>query len=164
MTKDTKDTKDTTEFKLDFETGNIGVDIFTNRFIDQERTFSVSSNKEDYDLSMNGTTYELKTNYKDDGKLVVEEWYDRDKGKKGWIVTTKSDYIVFISKKTKTMLIYPTNLLKLWYKENHPEIQKNYELHENKISIGLHGDTWISEYRRIPIKEIGVKPIVLKGV
>ena len=153
--------KQETEFKLDFETGNIGVDIFTNHFIDQERTFSTSENKEDYDVSMNGTTYELKCNYKDDERLVIEEWYDRTQTKKGWIVTTQSDYIVFISSKTETMNIYPTNLLKLWYKNNHNIIKRKYDLHENKISIGLHGDTWISEFRVIPMCDIDIKPIII---
>ncbi len=151
-----------TNFADDFKTGDIGVNIFLKNFVRGQRyTYSSLEDKELYDLSMNGTRYEIKCNYHDDGILFIEEWTNEAKHKPGWIKTTKSDYVAFVSKRTETILLYPTKQLHNWYKENYQLIKKRYTLHKNKRSKGLYGDEWVSSYRAIPRGDIPFFPIVL---
>ena len=155
---------DKTKFEDDYRTGDLGVKIFIENFVrNQWYSFSDKEHKEDYDIQVNGTTYEIKANLKNNGYLVIEEYYDRTKNKKGWIINSKSNYIVFINKSTKVMLIYPTQALKKWYKNNYQWIKKSIPLMKNKTSIGLYGDQWTSEFRKIPIEKINadIRPIVI---
>ena len=144
-------------------TGNKGVNIFVKNFVrGQKYSFSPKTEKEDYDIMVRGVKYEIKCNYRDNCKIIIEEWYDKGSKKRGWIVTSKSDYIVFVSRKTELMLIYPTSLLKRWYRSNHVYIKDTYDLISNKPSVGLYGDEWVSEFRAIPTNEIPIKPIVFQ--
>ena len=153
-----------TKFQEDYETGDIGVAIFIGYFgISQVFKDVPIAQKEDYDILMNGSTFELKTNYHDNGNIFFEEWTNREKGLKGWIATSKADYIVFISKDTKLMLMYDLNALRAWYKTNYQFIKGLCPLRKNKPTTGLYGDIWCSEYRVLTLDQIGMRPIVLQG-
>ena len=151
-----------TSFKKDYAKGSIGVRIFLRRIVkNQKYDTPPMCDKEKYDILHCGTRYEIKATYKDDGMICVEEWYDFTKAKKGWIVTSESDYIVFVSTETENMVIYPTQLLRGWYKKNYQWIKKDYALIKNKASLGIYGDIWTGAYRKIPMDIIGIQPIVM---
>jgi len=154
-------TKTETDFATDYETGDIGVKTFLDHFKGQLISEVPYERKEEYDYKVNGTKYEIKTNFKDDGMLVIEEWNSRAENVKGWIVTSKSDFIVFVSKTTGMMLMYPTKTLQDWYRDNHDWIRTSIPLHKNKKTNGNYGDQWTGEYRRIPISKLNFRPVVV---
>ena len=151
-----------TEFEADKKKGNQGEIIFIEKIIgDNLYTHSTSENKEDYDIESNGVTYEIKSNYKDNGYLCVEEWYSRESKQKGWISTSKCDYICFISLKSRQILIYDFARFKEWYIANYTMISGKYRLTVNERTVGKYGDIWASEYRRIPLHDIPIRAMIL---
>jgi len=152
-----------TNFKDDYKKGDSGVDIFTKYILkNQSYEFSNSSNKEDYDIKAgNGIKYEIKCNYKDDNKIIIEEWYDMKNKKPGWIKTSKSDFIVFISAKSKTCVFYQFRQLQRWYDNNIKFIEQNFGLKINNQTVGIYGDKWYSSYRRINMDYISVLPLTI---
>ena len=155
-------------FKEDYITGDKGVDIFLNRVIgDEPYEFSDKEHKEDFDIKTTyGVTYEIKTTYYDNNIICLEEYYNCNaklmKKKAGWIVTSGANYLVFVSKKSGTIIIYPFKLLQNWYKKNHKTIKEKYQLKVNRVTEGIHGDEWQGAFRKIPIEDIPIKPIVIK--
>jgi len=151
-------------FKNDYKKGNKAIDLFTKRILkDQTWKFSDKDHKEDYDIKTEtGTTFEVKGSYQDDGNLCIEEWYDMGERKPGWIKTSKADYIVFVSCVSKTIIIYPRAKFRDWYRYNYRYIQRQYGLQINEPTKGLYGDEWYSAFRRIPMAEISVMPLIIK--
>ena len=99
-------------------------------------------------------TFEVKTNYKDDGYIIIEEFTNIDKTlgniSVGWFYKSKTDFYAFVSKTTRHILIIP-NTDK--FKSHYELIKDDFELIPNKISI-RYNCKWQSAYRRIPLKYI----------
>ena len=150
-----------TEFTEDIKKGEIGETIFKEdfleflglRYINIAHSFQVIDG--DFLLGSN-KKYEIKSNYKDDGQIIIEEYSNYNKGlgsvTPGWFYRSKADIIVFISKNTRTMIFLPfTEEFKQYYKN----ISSQYELHYNRISYH-DGNLWQSAFKKIPL-------FVLKG-
>lgn len=100
--------------------------------------------------------YEIKANYKDDKKIIIEEYtnINENLGKVsyGWFYKSKSDLIIFISLKTRTMIFIPfTDSFKKFYKD----ISKKIELKYNKFSFNPKTKTkWQSAFKIINLDDI----------
>lgn len=100
-------------------------------------------------------TYEIKTNYKDNRHLCIEEYtnYNKNLGRisLGWFYKSNSDLLVFISKTTRTMVFVPFTKQ---FKEFYEAKKENYRLIPNKISVSGN-QKWQSAFRRIPLDDFG---------
>lgn len=143
-------------FIKDLERGKIGEKIFIDDFLDflniqyKDVTGCQKFQVIDTDYLTKIGTYEIKTNYKDNETLVFEDYTNINKnyGKKslGWVYKTDADLIVFISKKTRTMIFLPfTKQFKAQYKT----IRENTKLIRNKPSTH-NGNKWQSAFRVVP--------------
>jgi hypothetical protein len=94
-------------------------------------------------------TYEIKTNYKDNHQIIIEEYtnYNKQFGPVsfGWFYKSKSDLLIFISKTTRTMVFVPFTQQ---FKEFYEQKKTNYRLIPNKITIN-EGKKWQSAFRVI---------------
>lgn len=71
----------------------------------------------------------------------------RDDFRKGWIYTTKADYVCFIS--NECMLFISVPKLRAWYQEN----KYRYRLCENQPSR-IKGLVWQGRFRWVPVKDL----------
>jgi len=145
------------DYEVDSDKGKKAVRVFVARFFRPcaKVEYVPELIKEKYDVKVNGVSYEIKFSYKDDGKIIIEEWYDIDKKIKGWLYTSECDHLVYLS--TKTILIYPFPAIKKFYlanKERYPEIRNKNQ------TVGLYGQTWWSSFRKIPMSDIPIQPII----
>ncbi len=98
--------------------------------------------------------FEIKTNYKDDKHIFIEEYTNINKRlgpiSLGWWYKTRADLLVFISKATRTMVLIP-------YGEdikNHYEaIKDNYDLRWNRITEH-NGNKWQSAFRKVSLDDL----------
>ena len=146
-----------TEFGSDLKIGKIGERIFIEDFL-EFLDFSYINVTDmqgfrimDGDILTKFGLYEIKANYKDDCKLVIEEYSNINTNysslSKGWFYTSKADVFVFVSKKTRSMIILPaTKLLRSHYEK----IKTYYSLIYNKPTRH-NGYIWQSAFRRIPL-------------
>ena len=144
-------------YKDDDELGKKGLEIFCKKFFRAGTKIDVVplEIKEQYDVMVNSVKYECKTNYKDKLELIIEEFYNTDEKIKGWMYTSKPDYIVFVGR--KNIVIYPFPALKkFWdlYKDKYEEIFNSSK------TTGNYGKLRQSSFRKIPMADIPIKPII----
>jgi hypothetical protein len=150
--------QDNTDFISDIKKGKIGEDIFIEDFLNflnikyEDVTGSQGFQIIDSDFLTKIGLYEIKTNYKDDEFLIIEEYTNCNElyGKKsfGWFYKTKADLLIFISKKTRTMIFLPFTEK---FKNHYSLIRKKTELIKNKVTV--YGDKkWQSAFRKIPLE------------
>ena len=149
-----------TDFYTDIKRGKVGEDLFKKNFLDfLEIDYVDVTGRQQYqvidtDFKAKIGTYEVKTNYKDDRQLVIEEYTNIDDNlcpiSVGWFYKTSADLLVFVSKKTEVMVLVPfTEKFKCHY-EN---IKNEYELIHNRPTI-KGSSSWVSAFRRIPLDSI----------
>lgn len=143
-------------FYSDIKKGKVGEDIFRQDFLDflNIKYKDVTGNQQfqviDTDFLTSIGLYEIKTNYKDDHILYFEEYTNVDERygniTLGWTYKTQADLIVFISKKTRTMVFLPFNDE---FKNHYSFIRDNTEMRRNKVSTnGI--SKWQSAFRPVP--------------
>ena len=146
-----------TDFNRDIVRGKVGEDIFKADFLDfLEIDYEDVTNCQrfqvlDTDFKAKIGTYEIKTNYKDDGQLCIEEFTNINDSlspiSKGWFYKSQADLLVFISKKTKVMILVPFTD---GFKEYYEFVKDSYTLNRNRISF-KGNRRWQSAFRRIPL-------------
>ncbi len=147
-----------TNFENDIKYGKPGEDIFAEDFLNflgvkyENVTGKQGFRIIDTDFSSFIGNYEIKTNYKDDKNIIIEEFTNINENygpiSYGWFYKSKCDTLVFLSKNTRTMILIPfTNEFKAHYEK----IKAGYDLKWNNISQNNQGDKWQSAYRRIPL-------------
>ena len=146
----------TTNFIKDIQKGKIGELIFKEDFLEflNINYIDVTGCQKfqiiDNDFITKIGLYEIKTNYKDDEYLIFEDYTNKNEklGKisLGWIYKTKADLIIFISKRTRTMIFLPFNDK---FKNNYKSIRMETNLILNKISVNGN-DKWQSAFRKVP--------------
>jgi hypothetical protein len=149
-----------TKFVDDIKKGHIGEDIFITDFLTflnikyENVTGRQGFQLIDADILAKIGLYEIKTNYKDNKILIIEEFtnVNTNLGKlsTGWFYKSKADTIVFISKATRAMILVPfTALFKAYYET----IKERFELIPNAMSTNK-GSMWQSAFRKIPLEAI----------
>lgn len=149
-----------TSFEKDLARGKVGEQIFIEDFLDflniqyEDVTSSQGFQVIDSDYLAKIGLYEIKTNYKDDKMLIIEEYTNCDekygKIRLGWFYKSKADMLVFISKETRAMILVPFNKK---FKSHYEKVKNNFTLKRNKISEH-NGQFWQSAYRRVPLKAL----------
>jgi hypothetical protein len=147
-----------TSFTDDIKKGVAGEIIFQQDFLDflginyQNVTGCQQYQVIDTDYLTKIGTYEIKSNYKDNDKLIFEEYtnYNAELGKisLGWLYKTTADLIVFVSKDSRTMIFLPfTEAFKLHY----ATIRDETKLNMNRVTV--YGNCkWQSAFRIVPFE------------
>jgi len=151
----------TTDFKQDIKRGKVGELIFQEDFLEflginyEDVTGRQQFQAIDQDFLGSIGTYEIKTNYKDNDQIIIEEFTNSNEafGPKsmGWFYKSKADILVCISKDTRMMILIPFTPA---FKEHYETIKDDYELLSNRPSEGKNGRKWQSAFRRIPLEAI----------
>jgi hypothetical protein len=151
---------ETTSFTQDIGRGRVGERIFAKDFLEflnihyEDVTDAQRYRIIDSDYLASVGLYEIKANYKDDKQIIIEEYTNINemlsRKSYGWFYKSKADMLVFISKKTRAMILIPFTD---GFKEYYESIKDNYELKWNKISVH-NGRRWQSAYRRIPLDKL----------
>lgn len=147
-------------FIKDISKGKIGELIFKEDFLDfLNITYKDVSNCQsfqvlDTDYSCSFGTYEIKTNYMDNKKIIIEEFTNINENlgviSTGWFYKSKAKILVFISKKTRVMVLVPFTDS---FKNKYELIKDKQQLIKNKISdYGVN--KWQSAFRIIDLKDI----------
>jgi hypothetical protein len=146
----------TTDFFNDITRGKVGEQIFVDDFLKflsieyEDVTDCQKFQVIDSDFLAKIGTYEIKTTYKDNNVIIIEEYTNINKelGKisLGWVYKTQADIIVFVSKKSRTMIFLPFTDR---FKEQYAFIRDNTELIKNRIST-KNNSRWQSAFRRVP--------------
>jgi len=141
--------------------GKIGELIFEEDYlIPNEITYEnvtddVNARKSGYDFNTSAGKFEVKTNYKDDEYLILEDQENCNptlsKISPGWMAKTKADFIVFVSNKTRTLIFLEySDRFKHHYRHS---ISGTYPSIKNAISE-RNGRKWQSSYKKIPFSEL----------
>lgn len=143
--------KETTRFSEDSETGEKSQNLFTD-YLDSIMYEWRPATKEEQIAGIdvvsikNKIKYEVKhQTYKN--KIVIEE---SDGLREGWIYTSESDRIVWVSEDSRNLISVKTKELR----ELYGKMKCMYKLHDNKRTNGVRGDSWQGTFRIIPIKDI----------
>jgi len=98
--------------------------------------------------------YEIKNTYKDNRQVVIEEFTNINPDlcpiSKGWFYKTKSDLVVFVSYKTRVMVLVPFTVE---FKAHYESIKENYRLCRNSVTT-KGANRWQSAIRFIPLDDI----------
>lgn len=150
----------TTSFLNDIKRGKVGEQIFAEDFLNflrieyQDVTDVQGFRVIDSDFVAKIGLYEIKSNYKDDKQIIIEEYTNINTELSpisfGWFYKSKADMMVFISKTTRAMILIPFTDE---FKQHYEEIKTNYKMNRNFISEH-NGSKWQSAYRRIPLDAI----------
>lgn len=145
------------DFKKDIAKGKIGEDIFIDDFLNflnikyKDVTGCQQFQAIDSDFLTSIGTYEIKLNYKDNRKIIIEEYTNINENlcklSYGWFYKSKADLLVFISKQSRTMVLVPFNES---FKKHYEEIKEESALIRNKITQH-NGNKWQSAFRIIPL-------------
>jgi len=81
------------------------------------------------------------------GKITIEEDSIIEKGKKGWLYTTKADCVIFVDYENEQAIAVETSELRNRYMK----IKEKYELFTQKTEQA--GEIWTSTHRCIPINQ-----------
>lgn len=145
------------DFKKDIAKGKIGEDIFIDDFLNflsikyKDVTGCQQFQAIDSDFLTSIGTYEIKLNYKDNRKIIIEEYTNINESlckiSYGWFYKSKADLLVFISKQSRTMVLIPFNEA---FKKHYEEIKEKSDLIRNKITQ-YNGNKWQSAFRIIPL-------------
>ena len=151
----------TTDFYSDIQKGKTGEQIFIDDFLNflniqyNDVTGCQKFQIIDSDFVSKIGVYEIKLNYKDDNKIIIEEYTNINpslsKISLGWFYKSKADILIFISKETRVMIMIPFNEK---FKKHYENIKNNFELTRNFISTGRNGNQWQSAYRKIDLNSI----------
>ncbi|MBC8458746.1 MAG: hypothetical protein H8D67_12205 [Deltaproteobacteria bacterium] len=154
-----------TKFEDDLRRGKVGERIFVEDFLKflgfkyEDVSDRQSFRIEGADFLLPTGLVDVKANYKDDKKIIIEDWANILTEKKGWFYTSSAKLFIFISTKTRTMIILPnTGELHHWYESS----KDNYELKKNKVSVDRRGNRWQSAFRIVPIKDIPMGVAIYK--
>jgi hypothetical protein len=149
-----------TNFIDDIHRGHIGESIFIDDFLNflkikfQDVTGNQGFQIIDADMLCKIGLYEIKTNYKDDKQIIIEEFTNVNPElgaiSKGWFYKSKADTLVFISKDTRTMILIPFTDE---FRKHYEATKNNYKLIWNKISI-KNNTKWQSAFRKIPLSAL----------
>lgn len=98
---------------------------------------------------------EVKLNYKDNGFIVFEHYTNyispnHPQNSWGWLIESKANIMVFISKKTRYMIFLPFNDV---FKKHYNTIQKKYDLKQNDYSTN-NKSIWRSAFKMIPLTDL----------
>ena len=150
----------TTSFTGDIQKGKVGEIIFTEDFLNflnvsyENVTDSQKYRIIDSDFVSSVGLYEIKSNYQDDKKIIIEEYTNINESLSpvsfGWFYKSKADMLVFISKVTRSMILVPFTPE---FKEHYKSIKENYQLIWNKITI-KNNSKWQSAFRKIPLSAL----------
>jgi hypothetical protein len=150
----------TTLFYDDIKKGNIGEEIFKKDFLQfldikyEDVTGRQAFQAIDSDYLSKIGLYEIKTNYKDNDIIIIEDYTNANEKlaplSYGWFYKSKADMLVFISKSTRAMIMIPFTDN---FKRHYELIKNDYELAFNKVSE-KDGNYWQSAYRKIPLLSI----------
>ena len=145
------------DFEKDIAKGKIGEDIFIEDFLNflnikyKDVTGCQQFQAIDSDFLTSIGTYEIKLNYKDNRKIIIEEYTNVNESLSkisyGWFYKSKADLLVFISKQTRTMVLIPFDEN---FKKHYNEIKEKSELRRNRITCH-EGKKWQSAFRVIPL-------------
>lgn len=154
-----KTNKMTTNFYMDIKKGKTGEKIFKEDYLEYNKIKykDVSTikcyQKLDVDFITESESYEIKSNYKDNEWLYLEEFTNINRLlgdiNLGWLAKCKATTIVFISKQSRDMIFLKFNNE---FKTRYKEIRKDYHLFRNDISY-RYDMKWQSAYRYIPLYE-----------
>lgn len=157
---DSKPLNQITNFENDIQQGKLGEKIFKRDFLDfLNIKYSYVANCQqfqlvDTDYVTKIGTCEVKTNYKDRNEIFIEEYTNINENlapiNYGWLYKSKADLIIFVSKKTGTMVFLPFNNP---FKEYYEKIKNKFQLKRNKISY-FQSYQWQSAFRIIPLLKI----------
>ena len=148
----------TVSFEMSIQKGKLGELIFKEDFLEflgikyQDVTGCQQFQIIDTDYIANiGGKYEIKSNYKDDKHLIIEDYtnYNTDFGRLslGWIEKSTANLMIFISDKSRVMIFLPMTQR---FKSHYWAIRDNFPLKMNKISTRKDGSRWQSAYRKLP--------------
>lgn len=147
-------------FSKDISRGKVGEEIFKEDFLSflgieyVDVTGCQKFQVIDSDYLTKIGTYEIKTNYKDNKEVIIEEYTNINeeycKKSYGWFYKTKADLLVFISKKTRVMVMIPFTKN---FKDFYDWIKDGYSLERNRPTKH-NGKMWQSAFRRIPLDSI----------
>lgn len=143
-----------TRFSDDIERGKPSERIFRQDFLEflGIKYVDVTGCKQfqviDSDYLASVGLYEVK-NYYDDDMIIIEP-HTRHPNKDGWFYKCGADLLVYVSKKTRNMILVPfTNDFKIHVQG----IWGGLQLHFNKHSFH-NGAVWQSAFYRIPLDKI----------
>ena len=150
----------TIQFTKSIAQGKIGEQIFLDdflKFLDikyKDVTGCQQFQVIDTDYITSIGTYEIKTSYKDNKQIIIEDFTNVNSNlgniSYGWIKKTKADLIVFVSKKTRAMVFLPfTERFKKFYHSN----KEMWKLRHNRVSE-YRGRKWQSAFRIVPFDGI----------
>jgi len=149
-----------THFQDDIKKGHIGEEIFKRDFLQflnikyEDVTGRQAFQAIDSDYLSKIGLYEIKTNYKDNKIIIIEEYTnintDLAPVSYGWFYKTKADMLVFISKETRAMIMIPFTEN---FKNHYSKIKDKYELIKNHLSES-GGQRWQSAFRKLPLESI----------
>lgn len=147
-------------FENDIKKGKIGEIIFKEDFLDflnikyEDVSMCQSFQLLDTDFLSKIGMYEIKTNYQDNKKIIIEEFTNINEDlapiSKGWFYKSKANLIVFISKKTRVMVFIPFTDS---FKKHYDTIKTDFELIKNKVSE-YNNRKWQSAFRIIDFDAI----------
>lgn len=147
----------TTKMVSDIQTGKVGESIFVDDFLKfmhiqyRDVTGTQGFRVIDSDYLTKIGLYEIKTNYHDDKKIIIEEYTNINEElcqlSFGWFYKSKANVLVFISKQTRMMILIPFTEE---FKKHYENIKESYNLIRNKVSI-RNGRKWQSAFRIIPL-------------
>lgn len=149
-----------TNFTDDIRRGKIGETIFIDDFLNflkikyQDVTGNQGFQVIDADMLSRIGLYEIKTNYKDDKQIIIEEYtninHELGPLSQGWFYKSKADTLVFISKDTRAMVLIPFTEN---FKAHYESIKETYPLIRNGLST-KDKRKWQSAFRKIPLSAI----------
>ena len=150
-------------FNSDIKKGTVGEQIFIQDYLKEQNikyldmTENPDSRKIDVDFIAD-YSYEIKNNYKDNLWICIEEYTNIEPKlgpvSYGWAKKTEAEKVVFISAKTRTMIILNWNNE---FKRRYNAIRKDYTLQLNRITkyenSGWNVQFRQGAYRYIPLSE-----------
>lgn len=149
-----------TNFQSDIKRGKPGEQIFIDDFLEflhmnyRDVTGVQGFQVIDTDFKSPVGLCEIKTNYKDDRQIVIEEFGNVNPAfgeiKPGWFYKSKANTLVFISKSTRMMVLIPFTDI---FKNHYESIKNKYTLKWNDVSEN-RGNHWQSAFRKIPLDSI----------
>lgn len=150
-----------TSFNSDITKGQVGEKIFVEDYLipNNINFIDVSSDdsyqKDDVDFITESEVIEVKANYNDNGWITIEEFTNVEPQlgpiSPGWYSKTKATKIVFVSKKTRDMIILDWNVE---FKKRYEEVKEDYCLKRNQITkYENSGKTRQGAFRTINLEE-----------
>ena len=139
------------DYTIDSDKGIKAVDTFTN-YLDKInhkwRPADYNEQQRGIDIVCTAQCYHYEVKHQLwSGKLCIEE---SDGLREGWIYTSESDAIVWVSNDLKRLTSIKTEALR----EIYLKIRGNYPLRYNEETEGVHGQVWQGSFRVIPVIDI----------